>query len=93
MTALSAYVLEPIWEGDSTPPNPGAGPYGCRCLGSPPRERLNGSSSLEENFPKRIDLRTNFLAAVTLSTAMKHLRVEKNHRGAFRIPARTPPEG
>jgi DNA-binding helix-hairpin-helix protein with protein kinase domain len=53
---------------------------------------LNGSSSLE-NFTKRIDFRTNFLAAVTLSTSMKYVRVENNHRGAFRICARTPPKG
>jgi hypothetical protein len=54
---------------------------------------LNGSSSLEENFTKRIDFRTNFLAAVILSTSMKHLKVENNPRGAFRIRARTPPKG
>src|SRR6202030_4286655 len=53
---------------------------------------LNGSSSLE-NFTKRIDFRTNFLAAVTLSTSMKYVKVENNHRGAFRICARTPPKG
>src|ERR1700682_5093274 len=53
---------------------------------------LNRSSSLE-NFTKRIDFRTNFLAAVTLSTSMKYVRVENNHRGAFRICARTPPKG
>ena len=47
---------------------------------------LNGSSSLE-NFTKRIDFRTNFLAAVTLSTSMKYVKVENNHRGAFRICA------
>ena len=47
---------------------------------------VNGSSSLE-NFTKRIDFRTNFLAAVTLSTLMKYVRVENNHRGAFRICA------
>ena len=47
---------------------------------------LNGSSSLE-NFTKRIDFRTNFLAAVTLSTSMKNVKVENNHRGAFRICA------
>ena len=44
---------------------------------------LNGSSSLEENFTKRVHFRTNFLAAVTLSTSMKHLKVGNNHRGAF----------
>jgi hypothetical protein len=48
---------------------------------------LEWTSSLEENFTKRIDLRANFLAAVTLSTSMKHLRVENSHRGAFRVPA------
>ena len=48
---------------------------------------LNGSSSLE-NFTKR-----NFLSAVTLSTSMKYPKVENNHRGAFRIRARTPPKG
>jgi len=32
-------------------------------------------------------------AAVTLSISMKHLKVENNHRGAFRIRARTPPKG
>ena len=47
---------------------------------------LNGSSSLE-NFTKRIDFRPNFLAAVTLSTSMKCVKVENNHRGAFRICA------
>jgi DNA-binding helix-hairpin-helix protein with protein kinase domain len=47
---------------------------------------LNGSSSLE-NFTKRIDFRTNFLAAVTPSTSMKYLKGESNHRGAFRICA------
>ena len=47
---------------------------------------LNGSSNLE-NFTKRIDFRTNFLAAVTLSTSMKCVKVENNHRGAFRICA------
>jgi hypothetical protein len=47
---------------------------------------LNGSSSLE-NFTKRIDFRTNFLAAVTLSTSMKYLKLENNHRGPFRICA------
>jgi hypothetical protein len=47
---------------------------------------VNGSSSLE-NFTKRIDFRTNFLAAVTLSTSMKYVKVENNHRGAFRICA------
>src|ERR1700730_291821 len=65
----------------------------CRCSGSPAAGCLNGSSSLEESFTKRIDFRTNFLAAVTLSTSMKHLKVENNHRGAFRIRARTPPKG
>jgi hypothetical protein len=54
---------------------------------------LNGSSSLDENFTQRIDFRTNFLAAVTLSTSMKNLKVDNNHRGAFRIRARTPPQG
>jgi serine/threonine protein kinase len=39
---------------------------------------LNGSSRLEENFTKPIDFRTNFLAAVTLSTSVKHLKVENN---------------
>jgi hypothetical protein len=34
-----------------------------------------------------------FLAAVTLSTSMKHLKVGNNHSGAFRIRARTPPKG
>jgi hypothetical protein len=53
---------------------------------------LNGSSSLE-NFTKRIGFRTNFLSAVTLSTSMKYPKVENNHRGAFRIRARTPPKG
>jgi hypothetical protein len=66
---------------------------GCRCSGSPAAGGLKGSSSLEENFTKRIDFQTNFLAAVTLSTSMKHLKVENNHRGAFRIRARTPPKG
>jgi PAS domain S-box-containing protein len=47
---------------------------------------LDGSSSLE-NSTKRIDFRTNFLAAVTPSTSMKHLKGESNHRGAFRICA------
>ncbi len=56
------------------------------------RGGLNGSSSLE-NFTKRIDFRTNFLAAVTLSTSMKYLKVENNHRGVFRICTRTPPKG
>jgi hypothetical protein len=56
------------------------------------RGGLNGSSSLE-NFTKRIDFRTNFLAAVTLSISMKYVKVENNHRGAFRIRARTPPKG
>jgi len=47
---------------------------------------LNGSSSLE-NFTERIDFRTNFLAAVILSTSMEYLKVENSHRGAFRICA------
>jgi hypothetical protein len=74
-------------------PGTAAWPHGCRCSGSPAPGGLHGSSSLEENFTKRIDLLANFLAAVTLSTAMNHLKVEKNHRGALRIPARTPPKG
>ena len=47
---------------------------------------LNGSSSLE-NLTERIEFRTNFLAAVILSTSMEYLKVENNHRGAFRICA------
>ena len=47
---------------------------------------LNGSSSLE-NLTERIDFRTNFLAAVILSTSMEYLKVENSHRGAFRICA------
>jgi len=53
----------------------------------------DGSSRLEENFTKRIDFPTNFLAAVTLSTSMKNLKVGNNHRGVFRMRARTPPKG
>ena len=45
------------------------------------RDRCSGTS------------RMSFLAAVILSTSMKHLKVENNHRGAFRIRARTPPKG
>ena len=52
----------------------------------PATEGLNGSSSLG-NFTKRIDFRTNFLAAVILSTSMEYLKVENSHRGAFRICA------
>ena len=52
----------------------------------PSAEGLNGSSSLE-NFTERIDFRTNFLAAVILSTSMEYLKVENSHRGAFRICA------
>ena len=47
---------------------------------------LNGSSTLE-NISERIDFRTNFLAAVILSTSMEYLKVENSHRGAFRICA------
>ena len=60
---------------------------------APAAAGLNGSSSLDENFTKGIDFRTNFLAAVTLSTSMKNLKVDNNYRGAFRIRARTPPKG
>jgi AcrR family transcriptional regulator len=44
--------------------------------------------SLFRYFPDKL-----FGAAVTLSTSMKHLNVGNNHRGAFRIRARTPPKG
>ena len=48
------------------------------------RGEVNGSASLE-NFTKRIDFRTNFLAAVILSTSIKYLKIKNNYHKTFRI--------